>query len=108
MYIAKVTDDYNDTLSINNNCTNNDDSNIEIVIPLITIVLCGMSLIYLISLMVYTLIQPLSNKNKLIKMEKILYPNHPVRCIITGPSCSGKSVLLTNLILNIINEYDKK
>ena len=40
-------------------------------------------------------------------MENILYPNHPVRCIITGPSESGKSVFLTNLILNIINEYDK-
>ena len=40
-------------------------------------------------------------------MEKTLYPSHPVRCIITGPSCSGKSVFLTNLILNIINEYDK-
>ena len=40
-------------------------------------------------------------------MEKILYPTHPVRCIITGPSNAGKSVLLTNLILNIINEYDK-
>ena len=40
-------------------------------------------------------------------MEKYLYPNHPVRCIITGPSECGKSVFLTNLILNIINEYDK-
>ena len=40
-------------------------------------------------------------------MDKILYPNHPVRCIITGPSECGKSVFLTNLILNIINEYDK-
>ena len=40
-------------------------------------------------------------------MEKFLYPKHPVRCIITGPSCSGKSVILTNLILNNINEYDK-
>ena len=40
-------------------------------------------------------------------MEKILYPTHPVRCIITGPSSSGKSILLTNLNLNIINEYDK-
>ena len=40
-------------------------------------------------------------------MEKNLYPNHPVRCIITGPSECGKSVFLTNLILNIINEYDK-
>ena len=40
-------------------------------------------------------------------MEKILYPTHPFRCIITGPSECGKSVFLTNLILNIINEYDK-
>ena len=40
-------------------------------------------------------------------MEKILYPTHPVRCIITGSSECGKSVFLTNLILNIINEYDK-
>ena len=40
-------------------------------------------------------------------MDKFLYPNHPVRCIITGPSECGKSVFLTILILNIINEYDK-
>ena len=40
-------------------------------------------------------------------MEKILYPSHPCRCIITGPSECGKSVFLTNIILNIINEYDK-
>ena len=40
-------------------------------------------------------------------MEKKLYPTHPVRCIITGPSECGKSIFLTNLILNIINEYEK-
>ena len=40
-------------------------------------------------------------------MDKIFYPTHPVRCILTGPSECGKSVFLTNLILNIINEYDK-
>ena len=40
-------------------------------------------------------------------MDKFLYPNHPVRCIITGPSECGKSVFQTNLFLNIINEYDK-
>ena len=40
-------------------------------------------------------------------MEKILYPNNPVRCIITRPSEWGKSVYLTNLILNKINEIDK-
>ena len=58
MYITNTTDDYNDTLSINNKCTNN-DNNIEIIIPLFTIIPCGMSLICLISLMVYTLIKPL-------------------------------------------------
>ena len=62
MYITNITADYYDTLSVNNNCTNNDNSNIEIVIPLITIIPCGMSLIYLISLMVYTLVKHLINK----------------------------------------------
>ena len=38
-------------------------------------------------------------------MEKFLYPNHPVKCIITGPCGCGKSVFLTNLILKVINEY---
>ena len=41
-------------------------------------------------------------------MEKFLYPQHPLRCKITGPSECGKSVFLTNLVLNIINEYDKR
>ena len=40
-------------------------------------------------------------------MKKYLYPTHPVRCIISGPSECGKSVFLTNLILIIINEYNK-
>ena len=43
-----------------------------------------------------------------MKIEKFLYPQNPVRCIITGPSNVSKSVFLTNLILNNINEYDKK
>ena len=62
MYLANITDDYKYTISINNTCTNNNNGNIEIVIPLITIVPRGMSLICLISLMVYTLIKPLINK----------------------------------------------
>ena len=61
MYITNITDDYNDTLSINNNCTN-DDNNIEIIIVLLTIIICGMSLVCLKSLMVYTLIKPLFNE----------------------------------------------
>ena len=61
MYITDITDDYNDTLSINTISTNN-DNNIEIIIPLFTIIPCGMSLITLISFMVYTLIKPLMRK----------------------------------------------
>ena len=62
MYVTNITD-VNDNITLCN-CTSNDnnDTNIEIVIPLITIVPCGMSLICLISLMVYTLIKPLINK----------------------------------------------
>ena len=37
-------------------------------------------------------------------MDKILYQTHPVRCIRTEPSECAKSVFLTNLILNIIND----
>ena len=61
MYIANITDDYNDAVSINNNCTNS-EINIEIIIPLITRIPCALSLICLISLMIYTLIKPLFNK----------------------------------------------
>ena len=39
--------------------------------------------------------------------DKFLYPNHPIRCIITDPSECGKSVFLTKLNLNYTNEYDK-
>ena len=61
MYITNITYDYNDTFSVNNICTN-DDNKIEIVKPLFRIIPCGMSLIFLISLMVYTLVKPLFNK----------------------------------------------
>ena len=40
-------------------------------------------------------------------MEEVLYPKHPLRCIITGPSNVGRSVSLTILFLNIINEHNK-
>ena len=67
MYITNVTDYDNITDSNNTmlcSCTNDDnyDTNINIVIPLITIIPCAMSLICLVSLMVYTLIKPLFNK----------------------------------------------
>ena len=35
--------------------------------------------------------KPQTFKNQKRIMEKFLYPNHPVRCIITGPSESGKA-----------------
>ena len=63
MYLTNITADYNDTLSVNNNCTNN-DNNIEIIIPLITIIPCGMSLICLISLMIDISIKPLMTKKR--------------------------------------------
>ena len=58
MYIANITDDYNDTITINNNCTNNDNNIVLEITPLltlITIVPCGVSLKCLISFMAYTL-----------------------------------------------------
>ena len=40
--------------------------------------------------------------------DKFLYPNHPARLIISGPSECGKSVFLTKLVLYINSEYNKK
>ena len=57
--ITDTTDDYSNTLT--SNCTDN-DNNIEIVIPLITLIPCGLSLVCLESFMVYTLIKPLFNE----------------------------------------------
>ena len=55
----KLTDDYNDNLSINNNCTD-DEKNIDIIIPSFLLTKpCGLSFLCLLSLMVYTLIKPL-------------------------------------------------
>ena len=54
-----LTDDYNDTLSINNNCTNN-ESNIDIIIPTILLTIpCGLSFLCLVCLIVSTLTKPL-------------------------------------------------
>ena len=59
MYISNFTNDY-DNMTLPN-CTNN-ENNIEIIIPLFTIIPRGLSVLCLISLMVYTLIKPLFNK----------------------------------------------
>ena len=39
-------------------------------------------------------------------MDKFLYPTRPVACKITGPSDCGKSNFLTNLISNIITDFE--
>ena len=40
-------------------------------------------------------------------MEEFLFPSHPFRCIICGPSSSGKRVFFKKIILNDLNECDK-
>ena len=76
MYVMNVSDydyitscvssDYDNITSSNDdmiltNCTNS-EKNIEIVIPLITVIPCGLSLLCSKSSMVYTLIKSLFNK----------------------------------------------
>ena len=61
MYVTNITDDYNDTSSIHNNCTDK-ENNFDIIIPaLLFITPCGISFLCLISIMVYTLVKPLIN-----------------------------------------------
>ena len=58
-----ITDVNNDSLSINKNCTDN-ENNIDIIIP--TLILtkpCGLSFLCLMSLIIYTMIKSLF-KNK--------------------------------------------
>ena len=62
MYMSNIANDYDNITDKDNmtltKCTDS-ENNIEITIPSFTIIPCGMSLICLISLMVYTLIKPL-------------------------------------------------
>ena len=64
MYITSVTDydnmtdDYND-LSLNNNCTLNENNIDRILQTLLLTIPCGLSFFCLMSLMVYTIITPL-------------------------------------------------
>ena len=61
MNIINITGD-NDDISICN-CTNN-ENDIDTIIPaLLFSIPCGLSFLCLISLMIYTLIKPLLNKN---------------------------------------------
>ena len=62
MYRANVTNDFDNMTNdyIDNKCTDK-GNNIEIIIPLFTIIPCGMSLICLLYFMVYTLLKPSFN-----------------------------------------------
>ena len=60
MYVTNITDDYNDTLSLNNICTDNENNDIIIPALLFTIP-SGISFLCLLSIIVYTLIKPLIN-----------------------------------------------
>ena len=64
MTVINITNDY-DNITENDNTTDTNICNIDIIIPLITLIPCGLSYLCSISLMVYTLIKPLLNKNKL-------------------------------------------
>ena len=62
MYITNITDDY-DNITGYDNTTDTNNCNIDIIIPaLLFTIPCGLSILCLISLMVYTLIEPLFNK----------------------------------------------
>ena len=74
MYIANVTNDYDNITSNNytdmlneydnmtlSNCPHN-ENNIDIILPTITLIIpCGLSVLCFMSLVVYTLIKPLFN-----------------------------------------------
>ena len=70
MYVLNVTDydnmtdDYNDTLWINKNCTIN-ENNIDIIIPTLLLTIpCELSFLCLMILIVYALINPLFKYKK--------------------------------------------
>ena len=56
-----MTDGYIETISINNNCTNNENKFDKIIPAILFTIPCGLSFLCLMSLMVYTLIKPLFN-----------------------------------------------
>ena len=62
MIITNITDDY-DNITENDDTTDINNCNIDIIIPLLLFTIpCGLSFLCLIFLMVYTLIKPLFNK----------------------------------------------
>ena len=62
MYITNITDDY-DNITEYDSTTDTNDCNTDIIIPAVLFTIpCGLSILCLISLMVYTLIKPLFNR----------------------------------------------
>ena len=62
MNITNITDDY-DNITEYDNTTDTNNCNIDIIIPaLLFTIPCGISILCLISLMVYTLVKPLITK----------------------------------------------
>ena len=62
MNIINITDDY-DNITENDNTTDTNNCNFDIIIPAFLFTIpCGLSFIFLMSLMIYTLIKPLFNK----------------------------------------------
>ena len=54
-------DEYNDSLSKKNSCTNN-ENNFDIFLPTLLLTIpCGLSILCLMSLLVHTIIKPLIN-----------------------------------------------
>ena len=62
MFIANVTDDFDNITDMSlSNCTFN-ENDIDIIVPsLLLTISCGLSFLCLMSLLVYTLIKPLFN-----------------------------------------------
>ena len=86
-------------LNVNNdidlviNCTDNKNEDINIIIK--DLLLSIPSSVFLLCLM------------RLIIWTILKYPNHPVRCLISGPYECGKIVFLTKLIKNNNIEFDR-
>ena len=106
MYVTKFTDDYDNItdLKITNNCTNNENIFDGIIPTLLLTIPCGLSFLYLMSLMVYTLIKPLfNNKRKTGFCTQLSHSDVK----FFGSNSSRKSALITDLILNIFREFEK-
>ena len=89
MYVLNITG-ANDSF-INFTDYENDDTNIFLKYYLFQIP-GSVLLLFLFGLRIWKTLTPLLTNND---MDKFLYPQYPVRCIITGSSECGKTYFLT-------------